>query len=405
MAETPQNQTRYVDFDIFDCDNHYYEATDAFIRHIEPEFRSRCMQWGEVDGKLRFLVGGKVNRFIPNPTFDPISKPGALDEYFRGRNPKGQGVGELFGELDAMDDHPEYRDRDARLKVMDAQHMEAAIFLPTLGVGMEQALREDVPALIAAFRAFNKWLDEDWGFAYQDRIFAAPLVSFIDEDALIETTEWAIERDARFLVTVPGPVMTPSGGRSPADPIYDRFWSMVNEAGLTFLVHGGYGYYNTYVEDWGEPAEFQAFRSTPFRSIASWSGVHDFFANLIANRHFEKYPNLRMAAVETGSDWVTSLFPKMKKSFGQTPFAYPEDPRETFRRHVWVSPYYEDDLAGLRDLLGADRLLLGSDWPHAEGLAEPSSFIKDLDNNGFSMDDARLVMRDNGLALSRRQPR
>jgi len=399
------SESRYVDFDIFDGDNHYYEATDAFTRHIEPEYRSRCMQWGEVDGKLRFLVGGKVNRFIPNPTFDPISKPGALDEYFRGRNPKGQGVGELFGELDAMADHPEYRDRDARLKVMDAQHMEAAIFLPTLGVGMEQALREDVPALVAAFRAFNKWLDEDWGFAYKDRIYAAPLISFIDEEALIETTEWAIERDARFLVTVPGPVMTPSGGRSPADPIYDRFWSMVNEAGLTFLVHGGYGYYNTYVEDWGEPAEFQAFRSTPFRSIASWSGVHDFFANLIANRHFEKYPNLRIAAVETGSDWVTSLFPKMKKSFGQTPFAYPEDPRETFVRHVWVSPYYEDDLAQLRDLLGADRLLLGSDWPHAEGLAEPASFIKDLENNGFSMDDARLVMRENGLALARRRTR
>ncbi len=131
--------------------------------------------------------------------------------------------------------------------------------------------------------------------------------------------------------------------------------------------------------------------------------MHDFFANLIANRHFEKYPNLRVAEVETGSDWVTSLFPKLKKSFGQTPFAYPEDPRDTFRRHVWVSPYYEDDLAGLRDLLGADRLLLGSDWPHAEGLAEPASFIKDLENNGFSTDDARLVMRENGLTLARRQ--
>jgi predicted TIM-barrel fold metal-dependent hydrolase len=71
---------------------------------------------------------------------------------------------------------------------------------------------------------------------------------------------------------------------------------------------------------------------------------------------------------------------------------------------VWVSPYYEEDLAALRDLLGADRLLMGSDWPHAEGLAEPASFIKDLDNNGFSAADARRVMRDNGLELSRRRP-
>jgi predicted TIM-barrel fold metal-dependent hydrolase len=94
----------------------------------------------------------------------------------------------------------------------------------------------------------------------------------------------------------------------------------------------------------------------------------------------------------------------MKKSFGQTPNAYPEDPRDTFRRHVSVSPYYEEDLAALRDLLGADRLLMGSDWPHAEGLAEPVSFVKDLDNNGFSAEDARLVMRDNGVALAQRRP-
>jgi hypothetical protein len=74
-----------VDFEIFDCDNHYYEAVDAFTRYAEPGMAKRTMQWGEIDGKQRLLVGGKVNRFIPNPTFDPISKPGALDEYFRGR--------------------------------------------------------------------------------------------------------------------------------------------------------------------------------------------------------------------------------------------------------------------------------------------------------------------------------
>ena len=31
---------------------------------------------------------------------------------------------------------------------------------------------------------------------------------------------WALEQDARFIVMVPGPVMTPSGGRSPADPMF-----------------------------------------------------------------------------------------------------------------------------------------------------------------------------------------
>src|SRR6476620_1154236 len=115
----------HVDFPVFDCDNHYYEALDAFSRHIEPEFAKRGMQWVEVNGKKRLMVGEKINRFIPNPTFDPVSKPGALDE------------------LDPMTKVPEYRDRDARLALMDEQGIEGAIFLPTLGVGMEQSLADD----------------------------------------------------------------------------------------------------------------------------------------------------------------------------------------------------------------------------------------------------------------------
>ena len=83
----------HVEFEAFDCDNHYYEALDAFTRHLEPEFAKRTMQWAEIDGKQRLLVGGRINRFIPNPTFDPVSKPGALDEYFRGRNPRARTCG------------------------------------------------------------------------------------------------------------------------------------------------------------------------------------------------------------------------------------------------------------------------------------------------------------------------
>jgi len=33
--------TTDVGFTYFDCDNHYYEALDAFTRHIEPAFKKR----------------------------------------------------------------------------------------------------------------------------------------------------------------------------------------------------------------------------------------------------------------------------------------------------------------------------------------------------------------------------
>ena len=52
-----------LDFPVFDADNHYYEALDAFTRHLDPAMRKRGMQWATIDGKQRLLVGGQVNIF------------------------------------------------------------------------------------------------------------------------------------------------------------------------------------------------------------------------------------------------------------------------------------------------------------------------------------------------------
>jgi hypothetical protein len=47
---------------------------------------------------------------------------------------------------------------------------------------------------------------------------------------------------------------------------------------------------------------------------------------------------------------------------------------------------------------------MGSDYPHVEGLAEPASYIKDLQNFGYTPEQCQAVMLDNGLALATRRP-
>jgi predicted TIM-barrel fold metal-dependent hydrolase len=389
-------------FQFFDCDNHYYEALDAFTRHIEPAFRKRAMQWVQLDGRTRLLVGGKINKFIPNPTFDPVAAPGVMDEYFRGRNPKGADVTKLFGELEPI--RAEYRDRDARLAVMDEQGMAGAIFLPTLGVGMEQALVNDLPAMQAAFRAFNRWMAEDWGFAYRDRIFAAPYITLSDPANAVRELDWALERDARFVVMVGGPVMTAVGSRAPADPMFDPFWQLANDSGITVLYHGGESPYTKYLADWGEGDFTEAFRASAFRGLVSADALQDTMASHLALGLFHRFPNLRMASIEVGSAWVFHLFEKLTKTYGQVPHLFAEDPRETFKRHIWVSPFYEDELKSLLALVGAEHILMGSDYPHVEGLVEPASYIKDLQNYDYTAEECETVMKDNGWALATRRP-
>jgi predicted TIM-barrel fold metal-dependent hydrolase len=386
-----------VDFDVFDADNHYYEATDAFTRHLAPQMAKRAMQWAEIDGRTRLVVAGKVNRFIPNPQFDPVARPGCLDEYFRGRSPADDIRG-AFGALEPIS--PAYRDRDARLAVMDQQGMTGCFLFPTLGVGMEEALVHDVDAAHAAFRAFNRWVDEDWGLHYRDRIFAAPYLTLLDPYQAHDEARWAVERGARIVVMRAGPVMAPSGGRSPGDPLYDPMWATLAEAGVTVAYHSGEAGYGRYVVDWGESAEFEAFRRTPLYGILTADrAISDTIAALICHGVFDRHPRLRVATIESGSEWVHPLLRKLKKAYSMTPGAFAADPVEALRAHVWVAPYYEDDIRHLADAIGADHVLFGSDWPHAEGLADPRSFVDDLD--GFSDDEVRAIMRDNALALSR----
>jgi predicted TIM-barrel fold metal-dependent hydrolase len=385
-------------FELFDADNHYYEATDAFTRHLEPTLRKRTMQWAEIDGRVRLLVAGKVNRFIPNPRFDPVARPGALDDYFRGRT-AGDDIRAAFGELDPIS--PAYRDRDARLEVMDAQHMAGCFMFPTLGVGMEEALIHDPEAAHAAFESFNRWLEDDWGYAYQERIFAAPMFSLLDPDRAVAELDRVLINGARVIVMRAGPVMAPSGGRSPGDPVYDPFWARIAEAGITVAYHSGESGYGRYAVDWGVDAEFESFRMDPFKAMMqSDRAIADTMTALITHGVFDRFPNVRVATIESGSEWVAPLLKKMAKLYAQVPASFPggANPVEAFKRHVWVAPYYEDDIPKLVDTIGAERVLFGSDWPHAEGLAEPASFVDDLP--GFAGDDIRRIMRDNALALS-----
>jgi predicted TIM-barrel fold metal-dependent hydrolase len=65
--------------------------------------------------------------------------------------------------------------------------------------------------------------------------------------------------------------------------------------------------------------------------------------------------------------------------------------------HVWVTPYLEEDLRALADLIGAERILFGSDWPHGEGVAEPLDFAVELGR--FSDAEKQRILRDNCLEL------
>jgi predicted TIM-barrel fold metal-dependent hydrolase len=375
-----------------DADNHYYETLDAFTRHQPAEFRRRGVQVLR-DGKRAYIVvADRLNRFIPNPTFDPVIVPGSTELLFRGEVPQGVDP-KTLARVERK--HDEYQNRDRRVEVMDGQGLAAIMMFPTLGVGVEQDLRHDPEATMTCLSSFNKWLEEDWGFAYQDRIFAAPMISLADPDAAVVELTSLIERGARFVHMRPAPVPAEGGPRSFGHPAHDKVWALLTEADMPVAFHLGDSGYLTYSAAWGGRAYMEPFApQDPLDSVlVDDRAIYDTMASLIVHGVFHRFPDLRVASIENGSDWCAILAKRLRKKANQAPSSFPEDPLDVLRRNVWVTPYYEEDIEALAGTMGVDRILFGSDWPHGEGLAEPVQFTKELD--GFSDEDVRKIMRDN----------
>src|SRR5262249_38263466 len=131
-------EPRSMDFRIFDADQHYYEAEDCLTRFASARMKTeKFVRWvTEADGKRkRLLIGDQIAAVIGNPTFNPVAAPGILHETL-----KKLEVGEIRGAVPYDKIEPirvEYRDRDARLKIMTEQGVDQTLMFPTLAVTLE----------------------------------------------------------------------------------------------------------------------------------------------------------------------------------------------------------------------------------------------------------------------------
>jgi predicted TIM-barrel fold metal-dependent hydrolase len=271
-------------------------------------------------------------------------------------------------------------------------------------VGIDGMTAGDVEMTYKVFAAFNRWLDEDWGFHHDDRIYAAPFIPALDPRLACDELDVALARGARVIALRPGP----AGGRSPADPAWDPFWARIDEAGVVAAYHScpePDEYQRAFAQMWQRHgAGDEAYERNLFTAMRYYRPIHDTALALVLGNLFGRFPNVRVASVENGSAWVELCLHELDhvvgfrgrhiQAFGVT---VEDQPSEVFKRHFWVSPFPEDDMARLADLIGPSRVLLGSDWPHLEGTPAPLEFAGQL----AALDPAsvRMIMRDNALEL------
>ena len=387
-------------YKLLDFDQHSYEADDCFTRYMpKDKLDTAIYPVRTASGRNALIANDRLVTALETAgERDTVPVPGSLAEMLRLRASGEPSDSERF----SMSMQIEFRDRDARLKQLDEQQIERSIMYPGGWALMAEAYLDDTTVLYDNLRSFNRWMNEDWGFAYQDRIYAPAMLSLRDLDLACAELDRVLDDGARFIVLPCGPAY----GRSPGDPYFDPFWARVNESRAVIAYHSSVFHYQAIVASawgWGLGPPFR-FSAWQWPNTYGERPITDTLSALIFDNLFGRYPNIRVLVSEFGAEWVPHFIRHMDKSRGMGrngPWLggqLKERPSRVFREHVRVVPYPEDDTVELAGRLGGTEcLVMGSDWPHAEGLREPADFYAKVAALG---DDARRAfLRDNGLNL------
>ncbi|GHD75509.1 amidohydrolase [Streptomyces mirabilis] len=383
--------SRVLPYPLFDADNHLYETEDALTRYLPKQYEG-AIQYVQVKGRTKIAIRGRISDYIPNPTFSVVARPGAWEQYFREGNPEGKSHRELFGE--PMKSIPAFREPGPRLELMDEMGIQQALNFPTLASLIEERMRDDPELIHAVVHSLNEWLYDTWKFNYKDRIFTTPVISLPILDKAIAELEWCLERGARSILVRPAPVPGFGGSRSFALPEFDPFWKRVEEAGVLVSMHSSDSGYSRYSSDWeGRSQEMTPFQAQTFRMLGEWRPVTDSVASWVCHGALFRFPELKVSVIENGSSWLVPLLDQLADVYKKQPQGFLGDPVEEVKNRIHISPFWEEDMAELAGIIGVERVLFGSDYPHPEGLADPVTYIDAI--QGMEEADQAMIMGGN----------
>ncbi len=171
------------------------------------------------------------------------------------------------------------------------------------------------------------------------------------------------------------------GPRSFGLPEFDPFWEKVVEHDVLVAMHSSDSGYERYANDWmGSDSEMLPFQPQAFRMLSAWRPIEDAVVGARLPRRAVPLPaaqgrgdreRQQLGRAAARRTWPTSTRRCRRTS--------PRTRSTVIKRNIYISPFWEEDLGALAELIGVDHVLFGSDFPHPEGLADPASYVDELD--------------------------
>jgi predicted TIM-barrel fold metal-dependent hydrolase len=335
-----------------DADGHLLEDAGLWDRYIEAKYKDRAMRLRRDENGLEYLeIGGSPSKRTRRGYPATLGRMGQKElEAFTPHPDKTYAAAMPYGACDPGE----------RLKLLDAEGLDAAVLYPTLGILWECEL-SDVELSQAYCRAYNRWI-ADFCRDSKGRLIPVAHLSLGDPEAAAKELERAVKDGCRGAFVVPFTHTHKAHG----DPAHDPVFAKAVELDVPIAIHPAF-----------EPFELRSprfengHRLTLLASVTAGEGVRQAFTTFFDFGTFDRFPRLKLVLLECGAGWIGYWLDRLdgvtQATYlgGRAPLKL--KPSDYFRRQVWVSGDPDErTLPAMMKTYGADRFFWASDYPHPD---------------------------------------
>jgi predicted TIM-barrel fold metal-dependent hydrolase len=327
-----------------DADGHVIEPADLWQRELPASLKSKgfSVRWNADTRQEEVHVEDRC--LLPF---------GIVGVGLAGRPFTDIGVGVRYSEL-----HPGGFDPRKRLEDLDAERIDTAVLYPSIGLLLEAI--EDPVLAEACCRVYNDWL-ADYCTTDSKRLVGVAGMPMQDVNAAIREMQRAKTIGMRGVFIRPNPVKN----RALHDPYFDPFWAACQEADMPVGIHpSGCG---------DLPGALQGLRlDAPIMGHPTIFFVDEMlgFSHLVCGGVLERHPRLKVVVLEAGGGWLGHWFDRFDHFAQVYGWMAPElklKPSQYFKRQCWISfDPDESTLPALTPIIGEDRIVWASDYPHLD---------------------------------------
>lgn len=304
-------------------------------------------------------------------------------------------------------------DPQQRLRAMAKMGIRSQLLFPNTAL---RELRLAGAEAAAASRRYNDYA-LDWTAATGGRAQAVCQLNMTDPEAALAEAGRIVASGACGVLL---PCAQPPGGKSPAHPLWDPLWALLEESDTPALIHiGAAGVMST--DDAADPmlpdrgwADAPALRSAfpdrpgaeerigPFFVVTAHLAAELYLTCLLMGGVFERFPRLRFGVIEFGASWVGSMAERLDRHADllvKVGVTHSLRPSEFLRRNVRVTPFWAEPVDAFVAQHGLDEVyVFNTDYPHVEGGRHPlQSFVEMTERvsgdytREFFVDNAQLL--------------